>query len=313
MLLVLVACGRDSRPPAQTLEQRFHEIEALGTTPDDWMALLAIVAGDHHWNGRLDDASELATRCRGLKVLAANAGRLPPKYLGSVYRRCSERPDDLVSAKLVLRLLDDPNTCDGMTAFAGTISAFLDACAFPSLRKELERRHLDRAVANVDRLAGWHPTEAANRIEQAAADGDIAAFQRTIVALSKTSDADRAAVTDTGVAVFAWLVRLVYQPMEMSCCGPLETAIADGDLGEELVNRLAVEPDREIRRMMWWVFATQPRPKSAARLREIADKELDPDVKFEANDALGWAKVGGQRVHDNLENTKHELHRDAGP
>jgi hypothetical protein len=145
------------------------------------------------------------------------------------------------------------------------------------------------------------------------ADGNVAAFRNTIVALANTHEADRAFVSDTGVAVYGWLGRLVYQRPELSCCGPLEAAIADGELGQEFVERLAVEPDREIRRVMWLVLATQPRPKSAARLREIADNETDPDVKFEANDALGWAKVGGQRVHDELENTKHELKRDAAP
>jgi hypothetical protein len=310
LTLALVACGGNA--PTPTVEQRFHEIDAIGTRPEDWAQLVEIAAGEHHWAGRLNTASELATRCRALKHLSSNRVFMPPQFIGSVYRRYSEHLDSQEAARRVLRLLDDSSICEG-TTIAALIADFIEGvCAVPSLRPELEKRHLVRAVALIDRLAAWHPSDAANRIEQAIASGDVPAFRKAIAILAGTLESDRASVSDTARAVFDWLRALVYQSPDLACCGPLETAIADGELGEEFVARLAVETDREVRRAMWLVLATQPRPKSAARLREIADNEPDPDVKFEANDALGLAKVGGQRVHDQLENAKHQLHPDAG-
>jgi len=307
----LLACSRSTRPAPQAVEQRVHEIDALGTSPDDWAVLLQIAAGEHPWNQSLDAAGEIATRCRALMRLEGDGAVMPRQFIGSVFQRYSTRLDDPDGARRVLRLLDDPSSCDGTTIAKSTLW-FVENIAFPSLRGELAKRHLDRAVARIDQLASWHPSPAAEQIEQAVTLGDVEAFRKTIVALANTHDADRASVSDTGIAAYDWLMRLVLQRPELSCCGALEAAIADGELGEEFVARLAVEPDRDIRRAMWLVLATQPRPRSAARLREIADNETDPDVKFEANDALGLAKVGGQRVHD-LENAKHELERDAGP
>ena len=301
--LAVAACSGGTH--VLTAEQRDHEIDAVGTTPEGWAMLLEIAAGDYPWAGKLDDASELATRCRALRRLSSDRFLLPPQFIGSVYRRYSERLDEPVSTRRIVRLLDDSSDCD-RTTIAYWMTFFVEGvCAVPLLRPELTKRKLVRAVARIDRLVAWHPSPAAELIEQAVAAGDVAAFRRVIAILARTRDGDRTAVSDTAWAAFDWLRALGDQSPALPCCGPLQIAIADGELGEELVDLLAVEPDREIRRAMWRVLATQPRPKSVARLREIADHEPDPDVKFEANDAMGWAKVGGTRVQHELERTNY--------
>jgi hypothetical protein len=87
----------------------------------------------------------------------------------------------------------------------------------------------------------------------------------------------------------------VLQEPKYECCGPLQAAVREGELGVVMLAHLKIEPDPALRIAIWDVFSMQPKNGSHAAFVELLAKEPDPEVKYRAAASLQAMDLGGER------------------
>ena len=299
-VVCLVACQTPSSPatPDVVLAARRSQIEYIGQGCefDDLAELVSIAGRGFDWFDRSSDPMiDHQTRCWAMEHLSSVGGEMPQLYIGAYDGRCAQRFDRPEVRAEVIVMLEDQETCATSRYPDWTIAqhaeTVIGTCPIPGLQPYYEAHHLESGLVAVKRFTAWHLGPVASRLEDSIADGSADAFRRMLAALASPA-AERAEIKSTILAGLRWLRRRGGLTYGRRCYSELKAAIANGDLGADLVAHLD-DPDPEIRDAILLVLQMQPRPQSRECLQGLLS-DPDDDVRYDARYALEVIDRGGE-------------------